>query len=63
MNEPIWRKASRSNTSGNECVEVAVLAGGRGVRDSKAPEAGHLTLSPDNFAQLIERVKRGDLNF
>ncbi|MEU9017452.1 DUF397 domain-containing protein [Actinomadura sp. NPDC048394] len=57
-----WRKASRSNASGNECVEVAVLAEGRGIRDSKAPEAGHLTLSPDDFTQLIHRVKRGDLN-
>ncbi|MGI5324191.1 DUF397 domain-containing protein [Actinomadura nitritigenes] len=57
-----WRKASRSNTSGNECVEVAALVEGRGIRDSKAPDAGHLTLSPDGFAQLIDRVKRGDLN-
>lgn len=57
-----WRKASRSNASGNECVEVSVLAGGRGVRDSKAPEGGHLTLTTESFAQLIDRVKRGDLN-
>jgi hypothetical protein len=58
-----WRKASRSNASGNECVEVAALAEGRGIRDSKAPEAGHLTLTPDSFAHLIARAKRGDLNF
>jgi hypothetical protein len=43
-------------------VEIASLAGGRGIRDSKAPEAGHLTLSPDDFTQLIHRVKRGDLD-
>jgi uncharacterized protein DUF397 len=57
-----WRKASRSNASGNECVEVAILAEGRGIRDSKAPDTGHLTLSPESFAQLITRVKRGDLD-
>lgn len=57
-----WRKASRSNASGNECVEVAALTEGRGVRDSEAPEAGHLTLSSNTFAQLIDRVKRGDLD-
>jgi hypothetical protein len=57
-----WRKASRSNASGNECVEVAALADRRGIRDSKAPEAGHLTLNPEQFAQLIARAKRGDLN-
>lgn len=57
-----WRKASRSNTSGNECVEVAALVEGRGIRDSKAPDTGHLTLSPTTFAQLITLAKRGDLD-
>ncbi|MES9537834.1 DUF397 domain-containing protein [Actinomadura sp. NPDC000600] len=57
-----WRKASRSNASGNECVEVAALPQGRGIRDSKAPDTGHLTLSPARFAQLVTRVKRGDLD-
>lgn len=59
---PTWRKASRSSTTGGDCVEIAFLTDGRGIRDSKAPEAGHLTLSPDTFAQLINRAKRGDLN-
>lgn len=57
-----WRKSRRSNASGNECVEVAALAEGRGIRDSKAPDAGHLILSPESFTHLITRVKRGDLN-
>ena len=65
MSEPIWRKSTKSGTGGaggEECVKVASLAEGRGIRDSNAPEAGHLTLSPDTFAQVIDRVKRGDLN-
>ncbi|MEU9017446.1 DUF397 domain-containing protein [Actinomadura sp. NPDC048394] len=65
MSEPVWRKSSRSGSGaggGQDCVEIASLAGERGIRDSKAPEAGHLTLSPDDFAQLIHRVKRGDLD-
>ncbi|WP_433476019.1 DUF397 domain-containing protein [Spirillospora sp. CA-142024] len=57
-----WRKSSRSNASGNECVEVAALAEGCGIRDSKAPDAGHLTLSPESFTRLVARVKRGELN-
>ncbi|WP_141579196.1 DUF397 domain-containing protein [Actinomadura sp. WMMA1423] len=57
-----WRKASRSNASGNECVEVAALPEGRGIRDSKAPDAGHLTLSPRSFTQVIASAKRGDLD-
>ena len=52
-----WRKASRSNASGNECVEVANLPDGFGVRDSKAPDSAHLTLSRDAFAELVSRIK------
>jgi Domain of unknown function (DUF397) len=33
-----WRKSSRSGTgSGGSCVEIALLAGAVGVRDSKHP--------------------------
>ncbi|MGI5207404.1 DUF397 domain-containing protein [Spirillospora sp. CA-108201] len=56
----VWRKASRSNTQGDECVEVANLGGHVGMRDSKAPEAGHLVLTPEVFGQLMNRLKRGD---
>jgi hypothetical protein len=65
MSTPIWRKSQRSGTGGaggEECVEVAALAEGLGIRDSKAPDTGHLTLSPTSFAQLVTRVKRGDLD-
>ncbi len=30
-----WRKSSRSNGLGAECVEIAVFPGGVAVRDSK----------------------------
>ncbi|MEU8347259.1 DUF397 domain-containing protein [Spirillospora sp. NPDC048832] len=33
-----------------------------GVRDSKAPDSGHLALSPPDFAHLIAAVKRGQLH-
>ncbi|MGI5206363.1 DUF397 domain-containing protein [Spirillospora sp. CA-108201] len=56
-----WRKSSRSNTTGGQCVEVADLAGNVGLRDSKAPNAGHLTLSPKTFAELVARMKRDEL--
>lgn len=65
MNPPVWRKASRSGSGGDggeECVEIAALAGGRGIRDSKDPGAGHLTLSVESFAQLVTAVKRGELH-
>ncbi|MFI0367858.1 DUF397 domain-containing protein [Actinomadura sp. 1N219] len=29
---PVWRKSSRSDTEGDECVKVADLSGGVGLR-------------------------------
>ncbi|WP_084263504.1 DUF397 domain-containing protein [Actinomadura formosensis] len=57
-----WRKSSRSNTSGGQCVKVANLAGKVGMRDSKALDTGHLTLSPETFTELVAKVKRDELN-
>ena len=58
-----WRKSSRSANSGQaDCVELARLTRAIGMRDSKAPAAGHLDLSPTAFAELIARVKRHDLD-
>ncbi|MFB4301333.1 DUF397 domain-containing protein [Actinomadura sp. NTSP31] len=65
MSKPVWRKASRSGTGGvggQDCVEVAALADRRGIRDSKAREAGHLALTPGSFARLIACAKRGELD-
>jgi len=55
---PLWRKSSRSvsGTSG-ECVELAALPTGIGVRDSKHPRTGHLSLDRDRFAGLLRRLK------
>ncbi|MEW2353781.1 DUF397 domain-containing protein [Spirillospora sp. NPDC029432] len=58
----IWRKSSFSSGSSgqSDCVELARLAGRVGVRDSKAPDQGALTLTLDNFADLLARVKRAN---
>ncbi|MEU6844773.1 DUF397 domain-containing protein [Streptomyces sp. NPDC046716] len=39
-----WRKSSYSNGMGGECLEVAALAGGIAVRDSKVALGPHLKL-------------------
>ncbi|MDX6429632.1 MAG: hypothetical protein QOE54_1998 [Streptosporangiaceae bacterium] len=57
-----WRKSSRSNTSGGDCVEAARLSGTIGIRDSKQPHAGHLAISRDEFAGLVQRIKQHDLD-
>ncbi|TDD91071.1 DUF397 domain-containing protein [Actinomadura darangshiensis] len=55
----IWRKSSYSGAGGTEeCIELAALPHAIGVRDSKAPEVGHLTLSSRAFAALLARAKQ-----
>ncbi|WP_301174414.1 DUF397 domain-containing protein [Actinomadura geliboluensis] len=56
-----WRRSTHSGgVDDKACVELGRLASGtgNGVRDSKAPDGGHLTLSGAQFAVLIEQVKR-----
>jgi hypothetical protein len=54
-----WRKSSRSGGS-NQCVECAVVAGDRAIRDSKSPSGGVVIVSAAAFAGLITAVKAGD---
>lgn len=63
MSEAIWRKSSRS-TGGTEgqCVELAALDARIGVRDSKAPEDGRLTVGREALQGLIGRIKAGELD-
>ncbi|MEW2354532.1 DUF397 domain-containing protein [Spirillospora sp. NPDC029432] len=52
-----WRKSSYSG-SGNQCVEVAALAGGRrAVRDSKDPSGPALRFTPDQWRALLEGIR------
>ncbi|TMQ92808.1 DUF397 domain-containing protein [Actinomadura soli] len=59
---PVWRKSSRSTQGTSEqCVELAQLPNGIGLRDSKAPDTGHLTLTPEAFTTLLTQAKRDEL--
>ncbi|MBT2418607.1 DUF397 domain-containing protein [Streptomyces sp. ISL-22] len=51
-----WRKSSYSGTNGGDCVEVADLTPCVAVRDSKDPEVGTLTLSPEAYVAFIGYV-------
>ncbi|POM24053.1 hypothetical protein BTM25_26800 [Actinomadura rubteroloni] len=67
MNNPdlsaaAWRKSTRSTGQGGECVELAQAARVVGVRDSKAPEAGHLALPIESATAFLDRVKTGALD-
>ncbi|GAB4590316.1 DUF397 domain-containing protein [Nocardia sp. IFM 10818] len=58
--EPTWRKATRSDGSGN-CVEVAFFEDGTiGVRDSKDHGRGPvLRFAPDQWDTLLETLADG----
>lgn len=55
-----WRKSSHSDETGGHCVELAAFPQVVAIRDSKAPELGHLTVTPEAFAALLARVKRDE---
>ena len=58
-----WRKALRSLGNGN-CVEVATVAAGVAVRDSKDPAGPMLTLDAHSWRSFAGAARRGgfDLN-
>ncbi len=47
-----WRKSSYSGQTTN-CVEIAFSADVVGVRDSKRPEAGRLTLPASSWVAFV----------
>ncbi|SNR93447.1 DUF397 domain-containing protein [Actinomadura mexicana] len=51
-----WRKSTHSGAHENECVEVAALDGRIGIRDSKNPTAGNLTLTRRHFTSLLAQL-------
>ncbi|AVT37061.1 DUF397 domain-containing protein [Plantactinospora sp. BB1] len=54
-----WRRSSRSNSSGGNCVEVADnLAGVVAVRDSKDPGGPALTFGPDAWRAFVGDLSR-----
>ncbi|MGW3014467.1 DUF397 domain-containing protein [Streptomyces longwoodensis] len=52
-NTPAWRKSSYSGNTGGECLEIAALPTLVAVRDSKNPDHGTLTLTPEAFATFV----------
>ncbi|WUH98181.1 DUF397 domain-containing protein [Spirillospora sp. NBC_00431] len=62
MNRLVWRKSSHSGPEQGDCVEVADLTSGIGVRDSKNPDLGHLTLTPQAFGDLLALAKRDEIS-
>jgi hypothetical protein len=56
--EMAWRKARRSDEKGGNCLELAAVPGAVAVRDSKHPEAGHLTLDRASLRKAVMAAAR-----
>ena len=59
----VWRKSSRSNGSGGNCVETSSLVdGGMAVRDSKDPDGPILFFTPAEWDAFIGGAKDGEFD-
>ncbi|MGC0422397.1 DUF397 domain-containing protein [Embleya sp. AB8] len=56
ISEANWRKSSYSNGDG-DCVESAEVEFGALVRDTKARQCGHLTVSAPSWSSLVAALK------
>lgn len=57
---PVWRKATRSNSNGGACVEVADNLPGRVlVRDSKDQAGPALRFEATAWRAFVDLAKRG----
>lgn len=52
-----WRKSSYSGTNGGGCVEVALTTRHAYVRDTKDRAGGTISVSREDWASFVERVK------
>ncbi|MGP4022403.1 DUF397 domain-containing protein [Actinomadura sp. 3N407] len=58
VDKTAWRKASRSTSTGGECVELAEFPEGIGIRDSKHPGGPKLVVGREAFRALVAELKR-----
>jgi hypothetical protein len=58
-----WRKASKSNSNGGDCVEVACcLPSAVAVRDSKSPDGPKLIVPVADWQRFTASIKAGRHN-
>ena len=51
-----WFKSSYSSGGDGDCVEVALTPATVHIRDSKTPDAAHLTIDPTTWANFLTHV-------
>jgi len=63
LSRAIWRKSSRSNGQGGQCVEVAAnLPGIVALRDSKNPHGPKLIFTPAEWRAFLAGVQDGEFD-
>ncbi|GAB2839046.1 hypothetical protein GCM10022221_43210 [Actinocorallia aurea] len=62
MESPLWRRSSYTGANGGNCVELARSSHTVLARDSKHPQNGHLTLTPQTSRTLLHAVRNGALD-
>lgn len=60
--EVAWRKSSRSDGQGSQCVEVAPAADAVLVRDSKDPDGPRLSFCGETWRAFVAGVKAGEFD-
>jgi hypothetical protein len=58
----VWRKSSRSDMSGPNCVEVATVGGTVAVRDSKNPHGPALMFSREAWQAFLAGAVAGEFD-
>jgi hypothetical protein len=59
MRDTGWFKSRRSGGGSDNCVEVRITDTATGVRDSKNPAGGQLTIGWVGFGAFVASVKAG----
>jgi hypothetical protein len=62
LDQAAWRKSSRSGNATAQCVEVAIVDDGVGVRDSKDLAGPRLFLGSHGWTAFISAIKAGDFH-
>lgn len=58
LHDAAWRKSSHSGGQGGNCVEVAPAGRIVGIRDSKRPGAGTVTIRPATWRTFVTAITR-----
>ena len=57
-----WRKGSRSNGAGGNCVEVAASGGSVFVRHSRHPNGALLVYTASEWSAFLHGAKKGEFD-